>query len=291
MFNYMQRPCLTAEGEDMNQHQRAPASARKLPAQPARRSKQKRKDKADVASNSGRTVSTLTAQKEQRRTEDMMQRIEDDIVSGKFLPGHRLDERVLAERFGVSRTPVREALVRLSGAGLVQIRKNQGAFVTQISPARLVGILEVMADLKMLAARLAARRMSGAERENLKKLRDETSIYVESGDLRTYFEKATALHDAIYEGTHNDFLVETAQNIRTCLCAYRRYLARMHLPVKTSFEENSNLVDAIVRGDSADAERWMRQHTELRREEIEDLITMTSRLDDVGAESNDWWHY
>lgn len=228
---------------------------------------------------------------EQRRTEDIIRQIEDGIVSGKILPGQRLDERVLAERFGVSRTPVREALVRLSAAGLLQIRRNQGAFVTKMTPARLVGILEVMTELKMLAARLAARRMSSIEREKLKSLRDETAIYVENGDLKTYFEKATALHDVIYEGTHNDFLVETAQNIRTCLCVYRRYLARMHLPVKTSYEENSNLVDAIVRGDSAEAERWMRLHTELRREEIEDLITMMSRLDDLSVDTNEQWHY
>lgn len=222
-------------------------------------------------------VSNGVLDQDQRGTQDIMRNIEDDIVSGKILPGQRLDERLLAERFGVSRTPIREALVRLSAAGLVKIRRNQGAFVTEIAPARLIGILEVMAELKILAARLAARRMSIAEREKLKVLRDETAIWVEKGDLKTYFEKATALHDAIYEGAHNDFLVETAQNIRMCLCAYLRYLARMHLPVKTSYEENSNLVDAIVLGDSTEAEKWMRQHAELRREEMEDLITLMSQ--------------
>jgi DNA-binding GntR family transcriptional regulator len=235
-----------------------------------------------------RTEPSAPLDQEQRRTQDIMQRIEDDIVSEKILPGQRLDERLLAERFGVSRTPIREALVRLSAAGLVQIRRNQGAFVTAITPARLIGILEVMAELKILAARLAARRMSIAEREKLKALRDETAVYVEKGDLKTYFEKATALHDVIYEGSHNEFLVETAQSVRTCLCAYRRYLARMHLPVKTSYEENSNLVDAIVRGDSTESEKWMRHHTELRREEMEDLITMTSQLRKLASEPADW---
>lgn len=204
--------------------------------------------------------------------QDIIRHIEDDIVSGRVLPGQRLDERLLAERFGVSRTPVREVLVRLSAAGLVEIRRNQGAFVAKIEPAMLISILEVMAELKIFAARLAARRMSIAERENVKALRDETAVEVQKGDLRTYFEKATALHDAIYEGSHNSFLVETAKNARMCLCAYRRYLVRMHLPVKTSYEENSKVVDAIVMGDAEEAEKWMRQHAELRREEMEDLI-------------------
>jgi DNA-binding GntR family transcriptional regulator len=209
--------------------------------------------------------------------QEIIRHIEDDIVSGRILPGQRLDERLLAERFSVSRTPIREVLVRLSAAGLVEIRRNQGAFVVKIEPAMLISILEVMAELKILAARLAARRMSIGEREHLKALRDETAVQVQKGDLKTYFEKATALHDAIYEGSRNTFLLETAKNIRTCLCAYHRYLARMHLPVKTSYDENSKVVDAIAAGDAEEAEKWMRQHAELRREEMEDLITLISR--------------
>ncbi len=232
----------------------------------------------ETASATRAEVSGDASDSESRRTPDIIARIEDDIVAGTILPGSRLDERLLAERFGVSRTPVREALVRLSVAGLVEIRRNQGAFVSEMTPARLVGILEVMADLKMLAARLAARRMTIEEREQLKALRDETAECVEKGDLRGYFKRATALHDAIYNGSHNDFLIETARNIRTCLCAYRRHLERMHLPVKTSYEENSKVVDAIVLGDSDEAEQWMRRHTELRREEMDDLITLMSQM-------------
>jgi DNA-binding GntR family transcriptional regulator len=209
--------------------------------------------------------------------QDIIRHLEDDIVSGKILPGQRLDERPLAERFGVSRTPIREVLVRLSAAGLVEIKRNQGAFVTKIEPAMLISILEVMAELKVLAARLAARRMTTAEREKIKALRDETAKHVRKGNLDAYFDKATELHDAIYEGSHNPFLVETAKNIRTCLCAYRRHLARLHLPVKTSFEENSKVVDAIALGDAVEAEKWMRQHAGLRREEMEDLITLISQ--------------
>lgn len=233
---------------------------------------------ANVANANGPGVGEDYVDQESRRTPDIVARIEDDIVAGTILPGSRLDERLLSERFGVSRTPVREALVRLSVAGLVEIRRNQGAFVTEMTPARLIGILEVMAELKVLAARLAARRMTMEERERLKALRAETAQCVEVGDLRGYFAKATALHDAIYNGSHNDFLIETARNIRTCLCAYRRHLERMHLPVKTSYEENSHMVDAIALGNSDEAEAWMRRHTELRREEMEDLITLMSQI-------------
>lgn len=203
--------------------------------------------------------------------------IEEDIVSGEMQPGQRLDERELAERFGVSRTPIREVLVRLSSLGVVELRRNQGAFVAEMNSAKLIGMLEVMAEVKILAARLASRRMTVEERERLLAIRDETAACADTDDLGSYFDRATALHDAIYEGSHNDFLLDMARNITICLCAYRKHLSNaLHLPILTSFEENKNVVDAIVRGDSAEAEKWMRQHTELRREELADLITVIS---------------
>jgi len=107
--------------------------------------------------------------------------------------------------------------------------------------------------------------------------RADVSLPLDPDDLGCYFERATALHDAIYEGSHNAFLLDMARNITVCLCAYRKHLSNaLHLPIVTSFEENKNVVDAIVRGDSAEAEKWMRQHTELRREELADLITAIS---------------
>jgi DNA-binding GntR family transcriptional regulator len=211
------------------------------------------------------------------RLDTILRAIEEDIVVGKMRPGERLDERTLAQRFSVSRTPIREVLVRMSSLGIVELKRNQGAFVAEISSGRLIGMLEVMGELKVLAARQSARRMSVEERQRLIGLRDEMAACVKKGTLQEYFDRATALHDAICEGTHNAFLVESTRNIQVCLCAYRRHLSRiLHLPIQTSLQENSNIVDAITQGDSAEAERWMREQTELRREEFSDLITLVS---------------
>jgi len=211
------------------------------------------------------------------RIETILQSLEDDIVAGKLLPGQHLDERALALRFGVSRTPIREALFKLSSLGIVELRRSQGAFVSSISSARLVGMLDVMSELKVLAARQAARRMSVEERQNLLRFKEVMTDHVQKGEIMSYFASATELHDVICEGTHNSYLIEIIRNIQICLCAYRRHLAQtLHLPMQTSLQENCNIIDAIVKADSAEAERWMRQQTELRREEFADLITMIS---------------
>src|SRR5689334_3512269 len=95
--------------------------------------------------------------------------IEEAVVSGTFAPGQHLDEVELARRYGVSRTPVREALMQLSAIGLVVSRPRRGVVVARPSPEQLIEMFDVMAELEGMAGRLASRR-AGAE--DLKDLQD-----------------------------------------------------------------------------------------------------------------------
>src|SRR6266496_92169 len=97
------------------------------------------------------------------RTEALREAIEDKIATGAFPPGMRLDETELTQKFGVSRTPLREALIQLSSMGIVSIRPRRGAVVADVTPQRLLEMFEVMGELEVMCARLAARRMSDAE--------------------------------------------------------------------------------------------------------------------------------
>jgi len=98
---------------------------------------------------------------------DLEQRIADDILSGRIAPGAKLDEQMLAERFNVSRTPVREALRQLLGTGLVESIPRRGAVVTSFGPERLSQLYETIGELETLCARLAAQRMTAIERKEL----------------------------------------------------------------------------------------------------------------------------
>ena len=105
----------------------------------------------------------------QRRAEGVRCRLETEIFSGALTPGERLDEMGLARRFGVSRTPVREALLQLSSAGLIEMRPRQGAVVAAITVQQLLQMFEVMAEMEALCARYAARRMGPDERQALER--------------------------------------------------------------------------------------------------------------------------
>src|SRR5438128_11264889 len=88
----------------------------------------------------------------------LKQSIEDAVIAGEFLPGDRLDEASLAERFGVSRTPIREALLQLGAEGFIDVRPRRGAIVSVPSPTGLFEMFETMAEIESACGRLAARR-------------------------------------------------------------------------------------------------------------------------------------
>ncbi|OYU45469.1 MAG: GntR family transcriptional regulator, partial [Burkholderiales bacterium PBB4] len=100
-------------------------------------------------------------------SDQLREKIEEQIATGALPPGSSLDEATLVEQHGVSRTPVREALIQLAAEGLIEIRPRRGAIVTSIGPTRLIEMFEVMAELEAMCGRLAARRMSDAQRKAL----------------------------------------------------------------------------------------------------------------------------
>ena len=102
--------------------------------------------------------------------DQLRESIEEAIATGDLPPGARLDEAELIARFDVSRTPVREALLQLAAAGMVEMRPRHGAVVAKISLPRLIEMFEVMAELEAMSSRLAARRMDAQELEALRAL-------------------------------------------------------------------------------------------------------------------------
>src|ERR1700676_2916642 len=90
------------------------------------------------------------------RAEKLREAIEESIATGAFPPGMHLDETELAQRFGVSRTPLREALIQLSSMGIVALRPRRGAVVAEVTPQRLLGRLEVRPELGAMGGRFAA---------------------------------------------------------------------------------------------------------------------------------------
>lgn len=215
----------------------------------------RRKSAADIEPAVGETRPNGVTHSERLRIE-----IADQILNGELLPGTPLDETTLAERYGVSRTPVREALRDLAAAGLAVHRPHRGAVVAAVTDVRLQEMFDVMADLEGLCAGYAAGNITPAERQDLTLLHATAKELVRKGDLEGYTQANDAFHTFIYAASHNAFLVETAMSVRRRVAPFRRAQFRTLGRLAISHQEHDRVVQAILRGDREAATREMRAH-------------------------------
>ncbi len=182
--------------------------------------------------------------------ETIRQNLADDILRGVYPPGARLDESGLARRFKLSRTPVREALRQLSSAGLVEMRPRRGVIVSLPTDSALAEMFEVMGELEASCARLAAQRMSPAERVRLELVHRRSQEAVRSSDKESYRALNFEFHDVIYRGAHNEFLLATTIGIRQRIEPFRRAQFAIQDRLIKSYDEHGAIVSALLRGDA-----------------------------------------
>lgn len=184
----------------------------------------------------------------------------DEITSGALVSGQSLDEQQIGDRFGASRTPVREALRQLASSGLIEMRPRRGAFVASMTADRIAEMFEMSAEMEALCVRLATFRMNPTERGRLARLHEESRALVEAGDIDSYDRLNWAFHQLIYDGTHNSFMAEQAIALRARMAAFRRTQLRGEGRLVNSRAEHGLLVQAIMRGDGDEAAKQMRAH-------------------------------
>ncbi|MGB0669969.1 MAG: GntR family transcriptional regulator [Rhodospirillales bacterium] len=199
------------------------------------------------------------------RVDELFQRLADDIVEGRLPPGSHLDEQTLADRFRVSRTPVREALGQLAAAGLAEKRPHRGVIVADFSPEKLFQMFEVLAELEAACARLSAERMAPAERKALEAQHVHLRDIVRSGDQERYETENRRFHAAIHEGCRNPALCDAALETRRRLTPFRQAPFQAMSGLADSFAEHDEIVRALLSGDGERAYKAMRSHILTRK--------------------------
>lgn len=194
------------------------------------------------------------------RTEELRLRIADEITSGRLAPGTALEEVEIARRYGVSRTPVREAIRDLAASGLVEARPHRSALVARPSMERLRGMFEVMAELECLCATLAAVHMTAAERAALERLHAELAAAIHAGEEAQCDMLDERFHAAVNTGCHNDYLAELAGTTRVRLRPFLKDKYRGLERLAQSYAEHERVLNAIQRGERAEAGEAMRAH-------------------------------
>jgi|SRR5665213_842127 len=207
------------------------------------------------------------------RSDHVRRQIADKIISGELRPGEELDEKRLADTFGVSRTPVREALRQLAASEMIEWRPHQSAIVAQITPSKMVEMFEMMAELEGFCGRLSARRMSPAEHAELLAAHKKFEPYVKSGNKEGYHAMNKAFHRLIYAGAHNQYLNDQASSLYDRIAPYRAFQLRRPDALRLALEEHQEIINAIVGGDGEKAFRLLVDHVSLNNELFADLLS------------------
>lgn len=207
-----------------------------------------------------------------RRADSVAKELEELIFNGTFTDGDRLDEVRLAEQFGVSRTPLREALQRLALSGLVELVPRRGAFVRQPGPVELIEMFEVMAELEAVCGRLAAQRMSETALTDLNAANRNCRTAVEAQDADAYYAENERFHHIIYRQSGNSFLAAEASRLHKRLKPFRRQQLRLRGRMPQSLSEHEAIVAALAEGDGAKAAELLRTHVAVQGEKFQRLM-------------------
>ena len=190
------------------------------------------------------------------------------ILKGELKPGERLMEIALADKLGVSRTPIREAIRKLELEGLVVMAPRKGAKVASITERDLNDVLEVRKGMEVLAISLACKRITGEELDKLEAIEQSFQILIESGNLTELAEMDVKFHDTIYQATNNQRLVQLLNNLREQMYRYRMEYLKDIAVRRTLAEEHKAICEALRGRDESKAQNYVSVHIDNQQKAI-----------------------
>jgi DNA-binding GntR family transcriptional regulator len=204
--------------------------------------------------------------------------LREAIIIGELKPGERLMEVQLAEKMGVSRTPVREAIRKLELEGLVDMRARRGAQVADLSVKDIMDVLEVRATLDGLATALSATRITEEEIKELKHVNSQFISFVEKENLQGTIKKDVEFHDIIYHSSRNEKLIQIANNLREQIQRFRVIYLKDFNSTKEIIKEHKDIFDAIQSKEPQLAQELAQKHIKKQEESIINSLRPGDRL-------------
>lgn len=190
------------------------------------------------------------------------------ILTGKLKPGERLMEIDLAEKLGVSRTPIREAIRKLELEGLVVMEVRKGAYVADVSIKDTLDILEVRSVLEGLAASLAAKRMTDDEIKGLHDILQSFNQAVKENDMKHMIEYDTKFHNKIFESTRNKKLIQMVNSLQELVLRFRVTYFTEYKRATDMPTEHQLIYKSILNGDPIAAQKNGQYHIDMLKETL-----------------------
>lgn len=198
--------------------------------------------------------------------EKIYQSLRTDIISHRLRPGQAIREDELAERFGISRTPVREMLRRLEHEDLVKVIPNRGVFVSELTAEDIEEVLEIRMALETAAARAAAAKLTEEQKKELKEIKKQLDSAVKLQDSVISFEADTRLHGLILQAAGNKRAHRIINNLMGQIHRIRFISGHKPGRINTTVNEHKEIVQALLDMNPEKAEEAMRKHLLSTRE-------------------------
>jgi len=195
-------------------------------------------------------------------SQKVYQVLKKEIVRGILEPGSRLSENKLAKEMHVSRTPIREAIRKLTAEGLVKTSPNKRMTVSKVSLVDMKEVLLVRGALEGLAASIAAKRISSQEIDKLEKIVTQMSLYATKKHLSSYCEVDDKFHDLILDVCGNKWIIKVRENLSNFIYRYRVMSLSVPERIKCSLEEHRAIMESLKKHDSEEANKLSQIHME-----------------------------
>jgi DNA-binding GntR family transcriptional regulator len=192
--------------------------------------------------------------------DELLERLRDCIVIGELQPNTKVPEKELCERFGVSRTPLREALKVLAHEGLVILNHNRGATVSPLTLQDLDEAFPIYGRLEALAGELACERMTDAEIQDIRALHEEMVAHYQKRELKRHFEINERIHERIQIGARNQTLLQLLHNLSSRIRRARTYALAFERRLAVAVEEHDAIIAAIEARDGGTLSRLLHEH-------------------------------
>jgi DNA-binding GntR family transcriptional regulator len=204
--------------------------------------------------------------------EEVAARLRDMIVEGELEPGARVPERELCLRFGISRTPLREALKILASESLIDLQHHRGAVVSSLTAAALDDLFQVMGALEALAGRAACERASDAAIGEIRALHERMLGHYARGELSDYFRLNQRIHEGIVAAAGNPVLSQLYRGLSVRI-RRARYMANLSKPRwDQAVAEHRQILEALTARDGARLGRLLEEHLRHKLDVLKTVI-------------------
>lgn len=214
----------------------------------------------------------MRLKKHQTLREQIVSSLRESIIKGELNPGQKLTEPELAEKLGISRTPIREAFRQLESEGFLTVIPRRGAVVSRITRREIKDFYELKSLLEGYAARIAAEKITEKGIEKLRKINEQLTVLAKKGDVEAFFWKNDEFHNTFISYCGNEKLLEFREHMVQRFMRFRLEALSVPGRLMSSIKQHRTIIRALAKKDGRLAEAEVLEHALISGEELAERV-------------------